>query len=52
MKGWLLRNPQKMQDPSIVKIMKVVEERNIDLELVNPLDVQVVCEDNPDGMVY
>ncbi|WKY47083.1 ATP-grasp domain-containing protein [Eubacteriaceae bacterium ES3] len=52
MKGWLLRNPQKMEDPSIVKIMKVVKERNIDLELVNPLDIQVVCEDSPDGMVY
>lgn len=52
MKGWLLRNPGKMDDPSIVKIMKVVEANKIDLEVVDPLKIHVVCDRNFDGKIY
>ena len=52
MKGWLLRNPGKMEDPSIVKIMKVVEELNVDLTVVDPLQIHVVCDHDFDGKLY
>ncbi|MGV8906870.1 MAG: ATP-grasp domain-containing protein [Acetobacterium sp.] len=52
MKGWLLRNPGKMEDPSIVKIMKVVAENKIDLMVVDPLKIHVICDHDFDGKIY
>jgi RimK family alpha-L-glutamate ligase len=52
MKGWLLRNPGKMDDPSIVKIMKVVEANKIDLTVVDPLKIHVICDHDFDGKIY
>ncbi|KNZ41408.1 ATP-grasp domain-containing protein [Acetobacterium bakii] len=52
MKGWLLRNPGKMNDPSIVKIMKVVDENKIDLTVVDPLKIHVICDHEFDGRIY
>ncbi|HEY5537466.1 MAG TPA: ATP-grasp domain-containing protein [Acetobacterium sp.] len=52
MKGWLLRNPGKMDDPSIVKIMKVVAENKIDLTVVDPLKIHVICDHDFAGKIY
>lgn len=52
MKGWLLRNPGKMDDPSILKIMKVVEESKIDLTIVDPQQIHMICDQNFDGKIY
>lgn len=52
MKGWLLRNPGKMEDPSIVKIMKAMEELHVDLTVIDPLQIHVVCDHDFDGKLY
>lgn len=52
MKGWILRNPGKMDDPSIVKIMSAVEELQIDLTVVDPLQIHMICDRDFDGKIY
>lgn len=52
MKGWLLRNPGKMEDRSIVKIMNIVEKNNIDIEVVDPTKIHVFCDAAFDGKIY
>lgn len=52
MKGWLLRNPEKMSDRTIQKIMDAVQKYNVDLEVVDPTKIHVFCDMNFDGKIY
>lgn len=52
MKGWILRKPSKMDDRSILRMMKVVEKHQIDLQVVDPTKIHVFCENQFDGKIY
>lgn len=52
MKGWLLRRPEKMEDRTIQRVMKVAEKHHIDLEVVDPTKIHVFCDKEFDGKIY
>lgn len=52
MKGWLLRNPEKMEDCSIQRILRAVEKNGVALEVVDPRKIHVFCDADFDGKIY
>jgi len=52
MKGWLLRNPEKLEDRSIQKLLKLIEENGAEIEVVDPTKIHVFCDVDFDGKIY
>jgi len=52
MNGWLLRKPEKMEDRTIQKIMRVVEKHQINLKVVDPTKIHVFCDAEFDGKIF
>ncbi len=52
MNGWLLVNPQTLQEPSIQMIIKLIEQMQFPIKVVDVSAVQVCCAPDKDGRCF